>query len=344
MGSRYLAAALLAAASAFFFPGAAAQAWDRHDLITRVVLRGAPWLDVHRNLGVLPASGSECVKCDKEPYNPDYIPVFIDRLPGEKTTAREVLVRYVDEPDWGMDEAVSVSLFQALAGGSKGYRHQLYHYAPVVRVGDAPKRVEHFYGLAIEAYKDGDKYWAFRHLARALHYLQDMGQPLHTRPFLYKWLRRTRVDPERTQILAANLHFGYERLVTHMLREEMRRDRGPLLSALRNPPKMKFSEAVPGLTTPAHTAAWALAEYSSHRAPDLLADLDSFFPKRIKSTRQKVVPTPAELSPRRNPGRHDAILASTIRSFGVTAGAMLSVLEMAKRDFAAADKARLADD
>ncbi len=316
---------------------APAGAWERHDLMTRVILRNASWLDLHKNFAVLPASGSECVKCDKDSYNPDYIPLFVDRLPGDKTSAREVLVRYIDEPDWGMDEALTLSPIQALAGGSKGYRHQYYYYVTgVARVGEAPERVTHFYDLAIEAYAAGDKYWAFRHLARALHYLQDMGQPLHTRPFLYSWLGRTKLDVDRMKNLVSNLHFGYERLVTRKLRDEMRHDTGPLLRALRKPPKMKFDDP--------YTAARALAEFSSNRAAKLLKDLEAFFPKRIKSTRQVVIPTVAELAPAKVPASYRDIMASTERSFEVTAGAMISVLEMARRDFAKADKARNQDD
>ena len=314
-----------------------AVAWDRHDLITRVILRNAGWLDAYHKLAVTPASGSECVKCDKDPYNPDYLPVFVDKLPGETTSAREILVRYVDEPDWGMDASVSISPMQPLAGGSKGYRHQYYYYgAGLVRIGEAPDRVKHFYDLALDAYREGDRYWAFRFLARAIHYLEDMGQPLHTQPYLAAWLSRTRLDLDRTTFLASNLHYAYERFVTHHLRAEIRRDGGPLLDALRKPPKMKFEDP--------YTAARALAEFSSNRAPDLLKDLDSFLPKRVKSMRHIVVPTSAEIRPTKPPAAYPRIVRSTVRSLEVTAGAVLSVLETARRDFAAADRARRMDE
>jgi hypothetical protein len=314
-----------------------AAAWERHDLITRALLRNAPWLDNFRRLEVLPASGSDCAACDKDPYNPDYLPLFIDRLPGEPTTAREVLVRYVDEPDWGMDEAISVSPLQTLAGGSKGYRHQYYYYAAgLARVGDAPGRVKHFYRLALAAYSAGDPYWAFRHLARALHYLEDLGQPLHTQPFRLEWLRRTRLSIARTTMLASHLHYGYERLVTWHLGRDIRRDGGSLITALRKAPRLRFEDP--------DTAARALAEFSSNRAPALLGDLDAFFPKRVKSTRKLVIPSEAEIYPAGRSGAYTRILGSTTRSFEVTAGVVVSVLEMARRDFSKVDRARRQDD
>lgn len=340
MGYRHLSALCailtLAGLSWGLISGPAA-AWDRHDLITRVVLRNAGWLHAYGKLKVTPASGSECPTCDKDPYNPDYVPIFVDRLPGDSTSAREVLVRYVDEPDWGMDASVSLSPIQPLAGEGKGYRHHYYYYgAGLLRVGEAPERVKHFYDLAVGAYKAGDRYWAFRHLARAVHYLEDMGQPLHIRPFLPGWLARTRLDVGRTATLAANLHNAYERFVTEHLRAEIRRDGGPLLDSLRKPPKMEFEDA--------YTAARALAEYSSNRAPGLLTDLDAFWPKRVKSTRRQVVPTPAEIRPARPPDAYGRILQHTARSLEVTAGAVLAVLDLARRDFAAIDRAASAQE
>lgn len=340
MGHRQLSAlcaVLILAAVCWGLSAGPADAWERHDLITRAVLRNAGWLDAYRKLTVTPASGSECPKCDKDPYNPDYQPLFVDRLPGETTSAREVLVRYVDEPDWGMDASVSVSPLEPLAGGSKGYRHQYYYYgAGLLRVGSAPDRVKHFYDLALESYKAGDRYWAFRHLARAIHYLEDMGQPLHTKPFLVKWLGRTKLDIDRTTTLASNIHYGYERFVTHHLRADIRRDAGPLIDSLRKPPRMKFQDP--------YTAARALAEYSANRAGDLLKDLDAFLPKRIKSTKKIVVPTPAEIRPPKPPDAYNRVVESTSRSLEITAGAVVSVLEMARRDFAAADRAARMDE
>ena len=331
----------LAALLAFGVLAPPAAAWERHDLITRVILRNAPWLDAYKKIEVLPASGSDCLTCDKDLYNPDYIPLFIDKLPGERTSAREILVRYVDEPDWGMDEKVEVSLLQPLAGGSKGYRHQYYYFAGgLARVGAAPKRVQHFYDLAMEAYKAGDRYWAFRQLARALHYLEDMGQPLHTRAFNYSWLKRTKLDLERTTTLATNLHYAYERMVVNLLREETRQDRGPLLEALRKPPKLKFDASGGIFSKPPEQAAWSLAEFSSNKAAKLLNDLDAFLPKRVKSTKKVIVPTPGELVPTKPSNPYLHIHATTVSGLSVTSGAVISVLEMARRDFAKIDKER----
>ncbi|MGE5707699.1 MAG: DUF1667 domain-containing protein, partial [Bacteroidota bacterium] len=159
---------------------APAQAWARHDLITRYGLAGEKWLDRYQNISVTPYESE-----DKSPYSPEWVGPFVAQKLGDKTSAREILIRYSDEPDWKMDEVQGLSPFQSLMGGGQGFRHQRYFFGPV-RLGDAPNRAVHFYELSKQAFAKGDSYWGFRFFARTLHYLEDMAEPLHTQPATMK--------------------------------------------------------------------------------------------------------------------------------------------------------------
>ncbi len=302
-----------------------ALAWERHDLLTRPLLARQHWLDAYRNILVEPATS------DPSPVNPSYVPVYIDRLPGEHESAREILDRYVDEPAWGMDAGIHVSPWQKLDGGSRGYRQSYdYFLAGVVRVGDAPGRMVHFYRLAVADMKSGHTYWAFRNLARSLFYLEELGDPLDTQSFQYSWIWQTRFNAARLKTREINYRLAYDAFVQQNLESELKAGRGPLLEVLKDPPSMPFMAP--------RTAARALAEFSHGRAAHLLNVLDAFLPTRIQSATTVVRPTAAELDPKRAETSAAVLLQSTADSLQVTGGTVLSVLEMARKDFARAKK------
>ncbi|MBI6546297.1 MAG: hypothetical protein HY692_05850 [Cyanobacteria bacterium NC_groundwater_1444_Ag_S-0.65um_54_12] len=321
MSKGWLAPLGLASLLWFTWPGECA-AWQNHDLLMQIILAQEHWLTGYQQLSVevIPAS-------DRSVYNARYLPVYLDHLPGEKQDALEILERYADEPEWGMDTELELSPFQPVMGGSKGYRHQYYYFAVgIVRIGAAPERVSHFYRLAVTAAREGNWYWAFRQLARSLHYLADMGQPLNTRSFLYSWLWQTRFVPNSLTKLAKNYQLAYEVFADQHLQAERSTREGPLLAALRHPPKLPFEDP--------QTAARALAEYNSKRAPALLKMLEQFLPRRIKSPKKMIIPAVPEIRPLHPPVVYHEIMDSTSRSLELTAGAIHAVLALAQRDFA----------
>ncbi len=297
-----------------------ALAWERHGLLTRPLLARQRWLDAYGNIVVEPAT------TDPDPVNASYVPVYIDHLPGAHESARAILERYVDEPAWGMDTGVQVSPWQGLDGGSRSYRQNYdYFLAGVVRVGDAPARAAYFYHLAVSDMKSGHTYWAFRELARSLFYLEELGDPLDTQPFQYSWIWQARFDMAHVKTRQTNYRLAYDAFVQQHLEAEFKAGHGPLLGVLKDPPAMPFADPL--------TAARALAEFSHGRANHLLNLLDAFLPARIKSATAVVLPTAAELDAKTAGPGAALLLQSTADSLQVTGGTVLSVLEMARKDF-----------
>jgi hypothetical protein len=104
---------------------------------------------------------------------------------GKRTlSAREVLAGYAGEPDWGMDKGLDAARDQLLMGGkdpkmtsSQGFRHMSFLGG---LLGQGPDRAQRFFDLGARAIEKGHSYWGFRFVAWGIHYLQDMGTPVHT--------------------------------------------------------------------------------------------------------------------------------------------------------------------
>jgi hypothetical protein len=103
---------------------------------------------------------------------------------GKAVSARQILSRYAAEPDWGMDKGLDASKHQGLMGGtnpnktsSQGFRHMSFLLGSM---GEAPKRAQLFFDMGAKAIKKGHPYWGFRFVAWGMHYLEDMGTPVHT--------------------------------------------------------------------------------------------------------------------------------------------------------------------
>ena len=103
---------------------------------------------------------------------------------GRPVSARQVLTSYSGEPDWGMDKGLDASSHQKLMGGtdpkqtsSQGFRHMSFLLG---RMGEAPNRAQLFFDLGAKAIEKGHPYWGFRFTAWGMHYLEDMGTPVHT--------------------------------------------------------------------------------------------------------------------------------------------------------------------
>jgi hypothetical protein len=103
---------------------------------------------------------------------------------GRPVGARQVLAGYSGEPDWGMDKGLDASRHQKLMGGtspkqtsSQGFRHMSFLLG---KLGEGPERAQLFFDLGATAINKGHTYWGFRFAAWGMHYLEDMGTPVHT--------------------------------------------------------------------------------------------------------------------------------------------------------------------
>ncbi|HOJ92416.1 MAG TPA: hypothetical protein PKW23_01990 [Dictyoglomaceae bacterium] len=159
----------------FLFP---AFSWSAHGEMTEIILKENPWIKEYTNIKVTPYPDN-----DPSPYNPSYTIPYRGENIGDEIDAITIITRYVTEPDNGMDDNLNLNSMQKLTGGSSGWRHQYYIlFEGILKLGEAPKRIAHFWNLAKESFQNKDYYWGFRFFAYSLHYLQDLTQPFHAYP------------------------------------------------------------------------------------------------------------------------------------------------------------------
>ncbi|MCM8820010.1 MAG: hypothetical protein NC925_04350 [Candidatus Omnitrophica bacterium] len=152
--------------------------WSAHREMTEIILKDYGWLKKYNKIKVTPYTYN-----DPSPYNPSYAIPYRGEKIGDTIDAITIITRYVTEPDMGMDENLNLNSMQKLTGGSSGWRHQYYiAFKGILKLGEAPKRIIHFWALAKEAFQKKDYYWGFRFFAYSLHYLQDLTQPFHAYP------------------------------------------------------------------------------------------------------------------------------------------------------------------
>jgi hypothetical protein len=197
----------------FFMRGA--QAWTNHYLITKAALSQILELQDEK---VLPTPFTELLSTlgykDRLEFNKTLIikkdyefAPKLNETPGVSVRASEILAKYSDEPDWGMDLALfdvdqypqlwknEYSMMGGKTGGSsQGFRH-MYWRGMTLRnpittfklplqmefsaMGQAPNRALDFIRLSRLAAQKGQRYWSLRFLACALHYIEDVSQPYH---------------------------------------------------------------------------------------------------------------------------------------------------------------------
>ncbi len=83
-----------------------------------------------------------------------------------------------------MDKGLDASKHQGLMGGtdatktsSQGFRHMSFLFGSM---GEAPQRAQLMFNLGRKAIEKGHDYWGFRFVAWGMHYLGDLGTPVHT--------------------------------------------------------------------------------------------------------------------------------------------------------------------
>ena len=160
--------------------------------------------------------------------------------PKEKSTALDVLLFSVQEPDNGMDQGLHLADYQESMGGFSGPSSQAIRYMffakmdwsspfqtfhfPFHEMGFAPDRAELFLSLAVQERKNGHLFWAYRFLGWGLHYLQDLTQPYHTSqlgslrllPLGSLFRGKTELFREATRIVG-NFHLAFEQYVEYLL-------------------------------------------------------------------------------------------------------------------------------
>ena len=223
--------------------------WSGHDTITAEALEGIEWLDRYYIIPVTTPSPADDPSLNPKfenlyanPFPPDSFPPegeFFDffipcgpfyRFEGKKiggyTTAREILVQYSSEPDWKMDTDLPGNLVSRFMGGSQGYRHMYYPAWSLkfpnllLPQGKAPERAQYFFDLGVKSLKSGDMYWAFRFFARALHYIEDLGQPFHAIQTIPRLIVPEKLMKGTTQT-TRNYHYAFEGYVANRISGEL---------------------------------------------------------------------------------------------------------------------------
>jgi hypothetical protein len=171
---------------------------------------------------------------------------------------------FVDEPDWGLDDDLPADFDpngdRAYLGGIKGptsktFRHVYYagwniahpiltYQVPTSKVGIAHKRVD----ILVRAAKNqfaNDRLHAYRILAWALHYIEDLSQPFHAVQIpstqMIPWFALWTLPPGKamddlwheTQRSVMNYHWALEGYVRDRMLQP--KDNNPFVDCLTNP-------------------------------------------------------------------------------------------------------------
>jgi hypothetical protein len=190
-----------------------------------------------------PSVVSEDPMIDEDRYYED----FVKYHPPNGNTVRtgETIALYSAEPDWGMDEEITVTPLQEFTGGSAGYRHMRYSLF-WARVGVAHRRAEHFTELSRKAFDAGDRYWGVRFAARAIHYIEDLLTPFHQKPFTEGYFLRVLFSLKRMGglfVVAFNYHHSFERYTGYHLWHGT----SWFIEAIRNAPSIEICNIEIGL-------------------------------------------------------------------------------------------------
>ncbi|AEH50655.1 phospholipase C/P1 nuclease family protein [Pseudothermotoga thermarum] len=202
--------------------------WSAHETLTYLIVQSLPNKD--DLVPITPYSYVESRVYNMEylkleDYCGDFIENFVpkwavffppDPKPQDgKVPVWQILTIYSVEPDLGMDEGLQLSPLQDLIGSSKGVRHMKYRLL-VVDFFEGSESVLYFINMSREAFKKGDRYWGYRFLARALHYLQDLSMPYHNAPGpLFDTVRG--IFDKDTALMLAYTHFSYDEYMAYLL-------------------------------------------------------------------------------------------------------------------------------
>lgn len=248
---------------------------------------------------------------------------------GRKTNAFEVLVDYSDEPDWGMDKNLELSFAQRFMAGSQGYRHMYYPFwtfhipYPFLAQGEAPDRAQHFFERAIQEYRQGRHYSAYRELARSLHYVMDMAQPFHTYQLPLEMIQPA--SPFNGTIQAIkNYHFAYETLVANLLQKEECEESHILIKYIM--------DAEPIVADNARQLAIRVAIQSHERAKKIIPECLRTLGKQFNSQRPRSLTEEEYHSLLDNNIRSREIFLLTRKSLELTSGAVRGLILLFEKE------------
>ena len=341
--------------------------WGRHELLTTFVVEDVAWLKEWNTIQVTPFQKLLPKAFAKDYKDTDFLRQYQlnpttkiilkhNEKEGTQVSASWILIHYVDEPDWGMDQNLDISPDQKFMGGTKGptsqaFRHLYWKkwsvsapwrtfHVPPREMGQALKRAQTFYDLAQTAFEVKEPYWAFRFLAWSLHYIQDLGQPFHSSQLLTpKFIAWDSVFSfetliKRTTQIISNYHFIYEDYVVFRIEEE-----------IKNKLKKYFISALKGDTFMNSSSAYLIARHSaddSNRLSYAIGEAcytffgDQFLNPSIdvpNSPKGKFPLSPYEQSSSLSQKEKTLFLKNTAKSLQKTAFYTRSLLELAKDEF-----------
>lgn len=130
--------------------------------------------------------------------------------------AWQIVSLYSSFPDIGIDHLKDVSWIQdTFLGDSQALRHSKIKVRPI-EVFEGDQSFLYFAKKSSELLKVGNEYWGLRYLGYALHYLEDLMQPYHTRPGTVWELVRYPFD-KNIRILLQNAHAAYDDIMTYLI-------------------------------------------------------------------------------------------------------------------------------
>ena len=327
--------------------------WDRHNLLTQIILKNPPdWVRIFRQVKVnkstyeiqslnpkfkliytipeksrYPSLPSEFVSYAR---NSDQKYGFQGAPVGATISALQILVDFADEPDWDMDTNVETGQAVDFMGGSQGFRHMYYPAGtfhipnPFMPQGKAPERAELFYEYAREAFSQGDYYWGFRFLARAVHYLEDLANPFHTVQISTKFIMKDDFFQGTVQA-TKNYHFAYEDYVAYLMTQAERGEKScaGLTRAMINAPARKVTNS--------RTAAQDLAGFSNREGARLLDLSFDFFGEAFRSNQKHYLDAGKVKELNRKPEKEE-IMVITEKMLAEMSAVVKGFLEMAGKE------------
>ncbi|AKI97968.1 phospholipase [Kosmotoga pacifica] len=200
-----------------------------------------------------------------------FIPVFPNPEPVNNAAPLwQILSVYSYEPDLGMDQDLELNSMQKLTGGSQGWRHMEYRLL-FIKLGEVSRSVEYFSYLSTEAWNMGDPYWAYRFMARAIHYLEDIGMPFHTFPAPTFELLKLICNFDKWYIAFTNYHYAYDFYGGYRLWTGYE----PLINAIK--------EAEPIKITDPRKAALKLRRYARRKLPEVYYEMKKLMSDDLES-------------------------------------------------------------
>ena len=339
--------------------------WGRHDLLTTYALKEVKWLDPFDAIPITSFQDFLSDTFSKDFTERDFLAQYqlnssykVKPPPSNIKTlsAKKILADFSDEPDWGMDQNLNISLDQPYMGGIKGptsqaFRHlywkawsptaplRTFHFPPR-EMGQARERAQIFYNLAEKAFKAKHPYWAFRFLAWTLHYIQDLNQPFHSSQLLtpkfiaWEEIFNFKKLVHRTTQIISNYHFIYEDYVVYRIEEEM-----------KDQIEKKFIPALVGEKQMYSSSAFLIAKHSADDSNYFSYEIGEtcfhFFGKRFLDPKIDVPNSPKGTFPMKDFDQNthfskkekDVFLQNTAKNLNKTAIYTRSLLELSKEEF-----------